>query len=148
MAIALDPLDPQEAQQLAAARVPFLEAGRGTDLDPGFPDVVSMRQIEHLVARGHSRIGYLTTGDPSLAGFAKPRQAAVERATNELALPDPRIAELPAYRDLTVEQVAAVITEWRTDPQPITAVACYNDLYAAATLAAAAADCRSPATSP
>lgn len=138
VAIALDPLDPQEAQQLTATRVPFLEAGRGTDLDPGFPDVVSMRQIEHLVARGHSRIGYLTTGDPSLAGFAKPRRAAVERAAHELALPAPRIAELPAYRDLTVEQVVEVIAEWRADPQPITAAACYNDLYAAATLAAAA----------
>lgn len=138
IAIALDPLDPREAQQLLAARVPVLEAGRGTDLDPRFPDVVSMRQIEHLVQRGHSRIGYLTTEDPTLASFAKPRRAAVERAARDLGLPEPLVAELPPYGDLTVEHVADVLGAWRTAAEPITAVACYNDFLAAAALAAAA----------
>jgi DNA-binding LacI/PurR family transcriptional regulator len=111
---------------LARARIPHVEAPRA----PVTTDQGALLQVRHLAARGHRRIGHLTTADPELAMFATTRLAAVREGCAELGLDPPLVAELPADADAT-----PVLRAWTG--AAVTAVAGYNDVYAAAALAAA-----------
>jgi DNA-binding LacI/PurR family transcriptional regulator len=135
LAITIGSLHDDQRALLARARVPALEAGIGRDTGDG--DAGATLQISHLAARGHRQLGYLTTTDPVLAMFAAPRRAAASRACTELDLDQPPIAELPPLADIVVDDLAAVLTAWTSRAHPVTAVACYNDVCAAACLAAA-----------
>ncbi len=135
--IALGVLDPRDAGVLADVGIPLVDAGIDTAVNAG--PVPSGLQIRHLAARGHRRIGYLSTGDPARRMFATPRIDGARATCRELGLPEPLVAEVPsAARRLSVTAVADVLAGWRAEADPVTAVACYNDLFAAAALAAAA----------
>jgi DNA-binding LacI/PurR family transcriptional regulator len=119
VAIALDTLSAEEGALLASVQVPLLEADMGT---PNAARATQL-QVQHLVAHGHRRIGYLTG---FLAACARHR------------LPVPETAALAGGTALDAGAVAGQLSAWRSGPDPITAVACFNDLHAAACLAAAA----------
>ena len=133
LAITLGRLDEEQRALLARARIPSVETGTGRDVDA--PDGGATLQIRHLASRGHRQLGYLTTTDPQLAMFAGPRLAAVRTTCAERALPP--VAELAAPPDISVDELAAALHHWTSRPDPVTAVACYNDVYAVACLAAA-----------
>ena len=69
--------------------------------------------------------------------FARPRLAGVRAAASELGLDAPVVGELAAPAGISVRELAALLREWVSRPAPVTAVACYNDVYAMACLAAA-----------
>ncbi|MGC3992589.1 MAG: LacI family DNA-binding transcriptional regulator [Propionicimonas sp.] len=131
--IALDPLSAAEREVLATVGVPLVEA------DPGHPgtDPSPRVQAERLVGGGHSRLGYLTTSEPSLRRFAEPRTAGFREACRSLGLPEPRVGEVLGGLAASVPAVADVLAGWLTGPEPVTAVACFNDVHAAACVAAA-----------
>lgn len=134
--VTLGPLDARDEDVLADVGIPVVDASIDSTVTSG--DVPSVLQVRHLAAHGHRRIGYLSTGDPARHVFAAPRVDGARRACRDLGLDEPLVAELPPAADLTVEAVAEVLARWRSGPDPVTAVACYNDLFATAALAAAA----------
>jgi DNA-binding LacI/PurR family transcriptional regulator len=113
---------------LTRARIPHVEAPR----EPVTTDHGAILQVRHLARRGHRRIGHLTTADPELAMFSTTRLAGVQAACAALGIDPPLCAALPAGADAD-----ATLRGWTDRPDPVTAIACYNDVYAAACLAAA-----------
>jgi DNA-binding LacI/PurR family transcriptional regulator len=135
MAITLGRLDEDQRELLARARIPSVETDTGHD--PDAADTGAALQVRYLASRGHRRLGYLTTADPKLGMFARPRLAGVRSACAGLGLDPPAVAELAALPDVPVGDLSAALRAWARRPDPVTAVACYNDLYAVACVAAA-----------
>ena len=135
MAITLGQLNEGQKDLLARARIPSVEAGTGHD--PDAASTGAALQVRYLASRGHRQLGYLTPADPKLAMFARPRLAGVRSACAELGLDPPAVAELAALPDVPVGELSAALRAWTSRPDPVTAVACYNDMYAIACLAAA-----------
>jgi DNA-binding LacI/PurR family transcriptional regulator len=131
--ISQDPLSRAEVELLARVRIPLVEADIGL---PG-TDLPTRLQAEHLQAYGHSRIGYLTTSEPTLQRFAAPRTAAFVKACKRLGLPRPLVAAVPGGLAVSPDEVERQLAEWTNDPDPVTAVACFNDFHAAVCLTAA-----------
>ena len=135
LAITLGRLDEEQRALLARARIPSVETGTGPDVDAAHS--VATLQIRYLASRGHRQLGYLTTADPQFGMFAAPRLAGARLACAELGLDPPQVAELAAPPDVSAGELSAILRTWTNRPDPVTAVACYNDLYAVACLAAA-----------
>ena len=135
LAITLGQLDTGQRALLARAHIPSIETGAGRD--PDAADAGAALQVRYLASRGHRQLGYLTTTDPQLAMFARPRLAGVRAACAELGLDAPAVGETAAPPGVSVREVAALLRTWMSRPAPVTAVACYNDVYAVACLAAA-----------
>jgi DNA-binding LacI/PurR family transcriptional regulator len=136
MAITLGRLDEGQRELLARARIPSVETGTAADTQDA-ADLGAALQIRYLASRGHHQLGYLTTRDPRYGMFARPRLAAVRSACAELGLAPPAVAEFTAPPDMPVDELTAVLQTWTSLPDPVTAVACYNDIFAVACLAAA-----------
>jgi DNA-binding LacI/PurR family transcriptional regulator len=135
MAITLGRLDEGQRELLARARIPSVETGTGSD-----PDAAGIGvgfQVRYLVSRGHRQLGYLTTSDPRFGMFAGPRLAGARLACAQMGLDPPVVAELAAPPDVSVDELSAILATWTIRPHPVTAVACYNDIFAMACLAAA-----------
>jgi len=135
MAITLGQLTKGQRELLARVRIPSVETGTGSDRDAA--DTGAALQIRYLASRGHRQLGYLTTSDPRFGMFAGPRLAGARLACAELGLDRPAVAELAAPPDVPVGELSGVLATWTRGPHPVTAVACYNDIYAVACLAAA-----------
>jgi len=135
LAITLGQLDAQQRALFKQAHIPSIETGVGRD--PDAADAGATLQVRYLASRGHRQLGYLTTTDPQLAMFARPRLAGVRAAAAELGLDGLAVGELAAPPDISVRELAALLREWVSKPAPVTAVACFNDVYAMACLAAA-----------
>jgi DNA-binding LacI/PurR family transcriptional regulator len=134
-AITLGQLDDDQRALLARARILNVATDVGGDAHQ--VDRGAALQIRHLATRGHRQVGYLTTTDPLLTMFAGPRLAGVLATCAELGLDPPPVAELPALSNISIDDLAPVLHDWTGRPDPVTAVACYNDVCAAACLAAA-----------
>ena len=135
MAITLGRLNEDQRELLARARIPSVETDTGHA--PDAADTGAALQVRYLASRGHRRLGYLTTADLKLGMFARPRLAGVRSACAELGLDPPAVAELAALPDVPVDELSAALQLWASRPDPVTAVACYNDMYAVACIAAA-----------
>lgn len=135
LAITLGQLDAGQRALFAQAHIPSIETGVGRD--PDAADAGAALQVRYLASRGHRQLGYLTTTDPQLVMFARPRLAGVRAACAELGLGGPAVGELAALPGIGVRELAALLREWVSLPAPVTAVACYNDVFAMACLAAA-----------
>ncbi|MFJ8194024.1 LacI family DNA-binding transcriptional regulator [Streptomyces sp. NPDC096094] len=116
-----------------AIRTALWEAGAGVvlSLNDGAPAMqqVGHLQAEHLIGRGHRRIGYALPAHPALRRLAEDRLRGAARAceTAQLAPPAVRtVAMSPAAADEVVSQWAA---------EAVTAVCAYNDETAIAVLA-------------
>lgn len=134
VAISMSMLSDEERALLATVKIPLVE----TDLVAPGSDIPGRLQVEHLVAHGHERLGYLTTSEPMLQRFATPRTQGFVAACSTLGLPKPRVAALPGGLELTVASVREQLQAWQSEPHPVTAVACFNDFHAAVCLTAAA----------
>jgi DNA-binding LacI/PurR family transcriptional regulator len=135
--VTLGDLGARDEGVLSDVGIPLVDASVDTARTSG--GAPSELQVRHLAARGHRRIGYLSTGDPARRVFAAPRVDGASRACRDLGLPEPRVAELPPAANLTLDAVVQVLARWRSGPDPVTGVACYNDYVASAALAAAGA---------
>jgi len=134
VAMTMSKLSETEKELLATVKIPLVE----DDLVAPGSDIPARLQVEHLVAHGHERLGYLTTSDPTLQRFATPRTEGFLAACAEHALPEPRVARLPGGMALTVESVVEQLRAWQAEADAVTAVACFNDFHAAVCLTAAA----------
>lgn len=95
-------------------------------------------QVERLHRAGRERLAYLGTVDPALAVLDAERAQGVAEACDAAGLPAPRVARLGAARSSeSLGPVRELLREWTSGPSPVTGVACYNDLWAAALLHAA-----------
>lgn len=92
----------------------------------------SRAQIEHLAARGHRRIGFALSTDPHLDWFARIRADAAAATAGELGLAE--LGSSPVGLDPALAREA--VRTWTAGPDPITAVAAYNDDVAMNVLAA------------
>ena len=91
------------------------------------------RQVEHLAAAGHRRLGYAWPDDERVLFFAEHRLHGVRTACADLGLPPPRVATVP----LTADGAAEAIGTWRTGTSAATAICAFNDEVALAVLAGA-----------
>jgi DNA-binding LacI/PurR family transcriptional regulator len=94
---------------------------------------VGRLQVQHLAGAGHRVIGYASTTDPRLADFATPRLAGVREECRRLGLPAPRVQAVA----VSAESGQAALDALRAGPEPVSAVAAYNDEVAFAVLAGA-----------
>ncbi|HSN11622.1 MAG TPA: LacI family DNA-binding transcriptional regulator [Propionibacteriaceae bacterium] len=134
VALSMSRLSPSEAALLETLHIPLVES----DLVAPGADLPARLQVQQLVEAGHERLGYLTTSEESLQRFAEPRTSGFLAACDELALPEPRIAALAGGMDVSVAEVMDQLRVWLEEPDPVTAVACFNDFHAAVCLVAAA----------
>jgi DNA-binding LacI/PurR family transcriptional regulator len=129
--VTVDPLEARDLATLEAAGIAHVTLGLDA---PGPDDDISQEQLgriqaEHLVGIGHTRLGYATTPDASLAAFAAPRLRGVRQVCEEHGLVLPVVqAVVPGPAS------AAAVGAWHADA--VTAVAAYNDEVALAVLAA------------
>lgn len=78
--------------------------------------------VEHLVAHGHLRVGFL--GDDATFWTAERRREAFVRTVQALALPGPpHVAMGPQ----TVDTLVEVLRTWTSEPEPVTAVVTGNN---------------------
>lgn len=127
---------PAERELIEQTGLPVVDTGIAGDSPAG--NLPSRLQVEHLVQRGHRRIGVLSSAAPALARFAAHRTEGTRVACRAAGLPEPVVAAVPTGDLLSVATVTEVLAGWRSGPDPVTAVCCYNDYLAVAVLAAAA----------
>ena len=132
--VGLTAFAPQEVREMRRAGIRVV--GTQVDKDDHDPTVyaISQRrigrlQVEHLVERGRSRIGWAGSPDARLAEFSDPRLAGVVEACASAGLPAPVVAEV----ELEVDSARAAARAWRAEG--VDAVAAYNDDVALAVLA-------------
>lgn len=117
--------------------------GSGVELVSALPTIrsgeeaIGEGQVAHLAAHGHRRIGLVTVDEPRLNYFAPLRRAAVEASAARHGLAPLETVVLGFPDDTTRDQLAEVLREWTSGPDPVTAIAAYNDQFAALTLSAA-----------
>lgn len=89
---------------------------------------VGRLQVQHLVDRGHQRIGFGAVDDPRERPFCAPRLGGATDACRELGLPELTVVSMPYSAD----SARSALDTWTG----VTAVAAFNDLVALAVLAA------------
>jgi DNA-binding LacI/PurR family transcriptional regulator len=107
----------------------FAFPGAGTFAD--FQTAIGHRQVEHLAAAGHRRLGFALPDDDRLAAFAQPRLNGARRACSELGLSEP----VTRVIGLSDGSAGRGVTYWRRLRSKITAICSYNDEVALAVLA-------------
>ncbi|MFC8190629.1 LacI family DNA-binding transcriptional regulator [Cellulomonas sp. NPDC057328] len=88
-------------------------------------------QVEHLVQRGHTRLAFAASTDPTVAEFARGRLTGVEAACADHGLPAPVVLDVPLF----VDAAQRAVQRMRDREDPVTAVCAYNDEVALAVLA-------------
>jgi DNA-binding LacI/PurR family transcriptional regulator len=147
------PLPAQDREAAAAARIPIISTA-----DPlgGMDRAVGALQVRHLAQAGHRRLGMVTVDDPWVAVFRGPREQGIRQAAAALGLVPPRELVLDTNETSTamgivlpgnlgrrasgenaVRHVAETLRTWTSGPDPVTAVCCFNDLFAVLVIAAA-----------
>ncbi|WP_256440275.1 LacI family DNA-binding transcriptional regulator [Cellulomonas fengjieae] len=133
--LGLSPFAEDDARAMRQAGIRVVGSTLDEDADPWTFAVPQTRigqlQVEHLAERGHRVIGYASPRDDRLAAFADRRLAGVVQECERLGLRPPSVQVV----DLDVPSGAAAAREWRASPDPVTAVAAYNDEVALAVLA-------------
>lgn len=130
------PLPDADLGALAAHHIPYA-CTAGSETMSRREDEVSALQVGYLADRGHRRLGYLMASGANVATWAEPRREGFLTACEERDLPVPRIAAVELPPAGTAADAAAILREWRTGEDPVTAVGAYNDAVAALVLAAA-----------
>lgn len=126
------PLD--ERQAIEASGIPLVEVSLGDELDDAHPVAipqvaVGRLQAEHLILRGHRRLGYAAPVDPLVDRYLDPRLQGVREACSTANLLEPLVVPV----ELDVASGASAVARWRE--AEVTAVASYNDETAFAVLA-------------
>jgi DNA-binding LacI/PurR family transcriptional regulator len=150
------PLPEQDREAAAAANVPIISASAPLG---GMDRAVGALQVRHLAESGHRRLGIVTVDDQSVAVFGDPRRQGVRMTTAAMGLLPPvelvldtretgaaMGIKLPfeagrgghgGHGGAAVRQIAETLHDWTAGPDPVTAVCCFNDLFAALVIAAA-----------
>ncbi|WP_280435364.1 LacI family DNA-binding transcriptional regulator [Nocardia carnea] len=125
--VGFSPFEPETA---AALR----RAGAEVVLPEGHPDEPIMEpvgrlQAEHLIGRGHRRLGYALPGHPNLRAMAQERLLGAQQACAEAGL------EPPAVRVVNLDIIAATeaVQAWTRDS--VSGVCAFDDDTALAVLA-------------
>ncbi|WP_286176038.1 LacI family DNA-binding transcriptional regulator [Arthrobacter sp. NEB 688] len=127
------PVADPEAEGAGAPIVHLDRPVRGASCDTVLSDNVGgMRSaVEHLVAHGHRRIGFL--GDDPEFWTARQRRESFLATHGSLGLPTtPPVAMGPH----SAESVRTALGEWASDPEPVTAVITGNNRVTVLTLVA------------
>jgi DNA-binding LacI/PurR family transcriptional regulator len=132
--IAYADLSPDEMAAMRAAGVALVVALFGREPQHGRElevpqQLVGRRQVEHLTAAGHIRLGYACPDDERLQFFAEPRLAGVRSACLAGGLPEPLVETVA----LSAEAAADSVRRWRASG--VTGVCAYNDEVGLAVLA-------------
>ena len=125
--IGLIPFDEDTVQALYRAGADVVLPTRFSHADAGHP--VGRIQVEHLVSRGHRRIGYAMPAHPGLREMAEDRLEGVVEACAEAGLKPPVVLST----SLEIPVAAAAVGQWRS--QSVTGVCAFNDETAIAVLA-------------
>ena len=147
------PLPEQDREAAAAASIPIISASIPLG---GIDRAAGELQVRHLARAGHRRLGMVTVEDPWVAVFRDPRQQGVHEAAAALALAPPLelildTRDTAAAMGITlplqvrrggsgaaaVRQVAETLRVWTAGAVPVTAICCFNDLFAGLVIAAA-----------
>lgn len=127
-------LGPEEDEGLRRSQLGFLlELGMAENEDGLvlFPGTAAGRlQAEHLVVRGHERLGFAWPDDPRLEGFAKSRLKGVQLTCRRHGLQPPVVERLSLRRP-----PGEAVDRWRS--QGVTGVCAFNDYLAFAVARAA-----------
>ena len=147
------PLPEGDREAAAAAGVPIVSAS----ISLGRLDrAVGALQVRHLARSGHRRLGIVTVSDESIAVFGDPRRQGVRETAAAMDLVPPLELVLDGRETAAtmgiklpleawhggqggaaLPQVAETLRAWTAGPDPVTAVCCFNDLFAGLVMAAA-----------
>jgi DNA-binding LacI/PurR family transcriptional regulator len=134
--LAFEEFSAGEMAAMRAAGVALVAALLGNPARPrrelaGSQHRVGRIQAEHLIAVGHTRLGYAYPDDDRLRNFAVPRLAGVRAACAGAGLAAPLVRTVP----LEPAGAARAVPAWRTATPAVTGVCAYNDEVALAVLA-------------
>lgn len=138
-AISLVDLSPSEQQLFSSRGITLLQTAFASFAVQGvwhqsLQQAMIHRQIDHLVERGHTKLGWAQPKDPRLIGLANQRMAWAKERAKHHGLP---ALNVQAFTLRGVEADKA-LKGWRA--KGVTAVACYNDLWAMSSIEAARRD--------
>jgi DNA-binding LacI/PurR family transcriptional regulator len=146
------PLPEQDREAAAAAGIPVISAA---EPHASLDRAVGELQVGYLTKAGHRRLGMVTVDDAWVAEFRDPRREGVREAAAAMGLAPPvelilstrdsaaamGLAPPQELRggsgDAAVRQVAETLRVWTTGPDSVTAICCFNDLFAGLVIAAA-----------
>ena len=147
------PLPEHDREAAAAAGIPVISAA---EPHASLDRAVGELQVRYLAKAGHRRLGMVTVDSAWVGEFRDPRREGVREAATAagLALPSELVlstrdsaaamglAPPPHLRRgasgaVAVRQVAETLQAWTTGPDPVTAICCFNDLFAGLVIAAA-----------
>jgi DNA-binding LacI/PurR family transcriptional regulator len=129
------PLPEEDTAAALAANIPVISVASPIErLD----QVAAALQVQHLAALGHRRLGILTVSDLQVRPFSTSRLAAANDTAADLGLVTPQVVTVAGPPDqAAVTSVASALRRWTAGPDRVTAVCCFNDLFAAVVVAAA-----------
>jgi DNA-binding LacI/PurR family transcriptional regulator len=129
------PLPEEDTAAARAASIPVISVASQIErLDRA----AAALQVEHLAALGHRRLGILTVSDAQVRPFSTPRLAAANEAAAGLGLVAPQVISVAGPPDeAAIATVASALGRLATGADRVTAVCCFNDLFAAVAVAAA-----------
>jgi len=146
------PLPEDDRKAAVAAGIPIMSVTEPIDLD----HTIGRLQVVHLARAGHRRLGLVTVEDPRVAVFTGPRRDGAVEAVVTLGLPLPlelRIGRRDAVAvlgfglplehvrggpdDAVVWKIAETLRAWNAGTDPVTAICCFNDMFAGLVIAAA-----------
>ncbi|GAA2159618.1 LacI family DNA-binding transcriptional regulator [Actinomadura napierensis] len=122
--IGLEPFDDGTIEALHRAGAEVVLPVR--DVAPAMNEIGRM-QAEHLIERGHRRLGYAMPADPALIRMAEARLQGVTASCAAAELVPPVVLQV------NLDDPAGVVTGWTA--RKVTAVCAYNDEIAIAVLA-------------
>lgn len=96
-------------------------------------------QVRHVAGLGHRRLAVVTVREAWTRPFAASRLSGAADSAAELGLPAPEVVSLGGPDGRAVEEAATELARLTSGSDPVTAVCCFNDLYAGVTVAAARA---------
>ncbi|PUB32018.1 LacI family transcriptional regulator [Promicromonospora sp. AC04] len=129
------PLPEEDTAAAVAASIPVISVASPIErLD----EAAGALQVQHLAALGHRRLGILTVSDLQVRPFSTSRLAAARTAAADLGLPAPDVMAVAGPPDESaITAVARALRRLTKGPDPVTALCCFNDLFAAVAVAAA-----------
>lgn len=134
--IGLDAIGDDDAREMRAAGIDVIRLVLRDGDEPGVLSQsqtdVGKAQVEHLVSRGHRRLGFAYPDDQRVRTFAELRLQGATQAAKERGLPDLDVRTVPLERGPAAEAIGP----WTSRPPAVTGVCAYNDQTAYAVLAA------------
>jgi hypothetical protein len=126
--IGFDPFGPETVQALYRAGADVVLPADDSETPPVTGEIGRL-QVEHLIERGHRRLGYAMPAHPGLRRMAEARLRSAVAACTAAGLAAPVVAST----NLEIAGAAAAVTQW-TD-SAVTGVCAFNDETAIAVLA-------------